>query len=149
MRGDERGVGGFIEDIPVLVFVLAGVLTLIGTGAWATAYQADDAREDTLRRLATDAIDRVLWMVSGGIDGDLDVEAIGSRNVSDAFAGVPEGNGWLLSIDMLHPRAEQLLLISSTLAGNPADSASESRLLNAVSDGMSAMVRVTVVVWSF
>ena len=148
MRGDESGVGGFIEDIPVLVFVLGGVVTLIGTGTWAAAYLADDVREETLRDLATDTIDRVLWTLSKGLEGTKGLDAAATTNISGAFAGVPEGIGWLLSVDMLHPCSEQVLLISSGCLQNPTRTASESRLLNSECDGMSAMVRVTVVVWS-
>ena len=148
MRSDESGVGGFIEDIPVLVFVLGGVLTLVGTGAWAAAYHADCAKQDILRDLATDAIDRVLWTISLVPEGTRDIDAAALTNISEAFSGVPEEMGWLLSIDLLHPCSEQVLVLSSGCLENPAHTASESRLLNSECDGMCAMVRVTVIVWS-
>ena len=148
MRRDERGVGGFIEDVPVLVFVLAGVLTLVGTGAWAAEQKAGAARDDALRSLASDTMDRVLWALSDGVDETMVVGVLAGWNASWAFTEVPEGIGWLLSVDMLHPNPGQLILLCSDAVGTPADTASDSRLVNAECDGMCALVRVTVVVWS-
>ena len=148
MRRDERAVGGFIEDVPVLVFVLAGVLTLVGTGAWAVEQKADAERDEALRTLASDTMDRVLWTISDGSGGALGVDSLAAGNVSWLFTDIPEGIGWLLSVEVLHPQAEQLVLLRSHAVGTPIETASESRLLNAECESLCVMVRVTVVVWS-
>jgi hypothetical protein len=135
--------------MPVLVFVLAGVTTLIAAGTWAAELRADTYGEDELERLAKDVIDRVLWALSDGPGGFRDLDGIVGANMSDAVREIPNCTGWLISVEVLHPWSEQVLLLTSEVPGTPTCTACESRLVNSVSeDHLCVLAEVTVIVWT-
>ena len=148
MRGDRRGVGGFLEDIPVLVFVLAGVVTLIGASVWAAGMRSDLVREVELESLADDLLDQALWGLSYGVDGCVSVDRMAQLDLSELSGRVPDGTGWLVSVDVIHPWAEQLLLAQGGDQYHVAYVGCGSKLINASygTDG-GAVVKVTAVVW--
>ena len=148
MRGDRRGVGGFLEDIPVLVFVLAGVVTLIGASVWAAGMRSDLVREVELESLAEDLVDQALWGLSCGVDGYVSVDRMAQLDLSELSGRVPDGAGWLVSVNVIHPWEEQLLLAKGGDSEHVAYVGCGCRFINASygTDG-GAVVKVTAVVW--
>lgn len=148
MRDDKQGVGGFLEDIPVLVFVLAGVVTLIGASVWAAGMRSDLVREVELESLAGDLVDRALWDLSDGVDGHVSVDRMAQLDLSQLSGRVPAGTGWLVSVNVIHPWTEQLLLAQGGSQHHVAYVGCGCELINAPygTDG-SAVVKVTAIVW--
>ncbi len=148
MRDDRRGVGGFLEDLPVLVFVLAGVVTLIGASVWAAGVRADLGRETELESLADALVYQALCDLSDGVDGCVSVVRMAQLDLSHLSGRVPDGTGWLVSVNVIHPWAEQLLLAQGGEQHQAAYVGYGCKLVNAPygTDG-SAVVKVTAVVW--
>jgi hypothetical protein len=149
MRGDDFGVGGFLEDMPVLVLVLAGVVTLAGTGVWAEELKADARAEAELRSLANNLLDRVQWALSDGSGSCISVNRIAMVNLSGAATTMPPRTSWLSSVEIVHPWCELVLLVKSGDEGSATRAASASRLLDAPCDpDWRVLLKVTVIVWT-
>ncbi len=148
MRNDRRGVGGFLEDIPVLVFVLAGVVALIGASVWTAGVRSDLAREVELESLADELVDLALWNLSDGLGGFVSVDRMERLDLSQLSGRVPGGTGWLISVDVIHPWAKQLVLAQWGGLDDVVYVGCGWKLVNAPygTDG-SAVVKVTAVVW--
>jgi hypothetical protein len=149
MRDDRRGIGGFIEDIPVLLFVLAGVTTLIGASVWAAGFRSEIVKADELDGVAEESLGRVLCALSDGANGYISVDRMGDLNLSWMRLRVSDGVGWLVSVKVIHPWVEQLVLAEGDGSCRASCSGCGRALLNAPygTDG-SAIVEVTALVWT-
>lgn len=146
MRIDDAGVGGFAEDLPVMVFVLAGVSLLVGSAVNAVAEvrAVGDGDLEATAELLVSAVLRsaqsletptIQWLRSSDLD----------RCVRDVAAGC---NGFFLSIRMVHPTVEQLQSVGALPEMFPGMTGSCSRFLNAEADDMLiTVVEVRAVVW--
>ncbi|MCJ2533044.1 MAG: hypothetical protein LN411_03885 [Candidatus Thermoplasmatota archaeon] len=141
-------MGGFLEDIPVLVFVLAGVVTLIGASVWAASMRSDLVREAELESLADDLVDQALWRFSDSEGGCVSVDRLAQLDFSELSSRVPDGTGWLVSVNVIHPWEEQLVLAQGGDEHHVANVGFGCKLINASygTDG-GAVVKVTAVVW--
>lgn len=149
MRDDRRGVGGFLEDVPVLVFVLAGVVALIGTSVWAAGVRSDLVREAELESLADELVDQTLWDLFDGVDSCVSVDRVERLDLSHLSGRVPDGTGWLVSVNVVHPWVEQLVFAQGGHQEEVAYVCCGWKFINAPygADG-SAVVKVTALVWS-
>jgi hypothetical protein len=149
MRCDDNGVGGFVEDLPVLVLILAGVCVLLCAGSWSAEIRARSLADEDLGRLAERAVDEVVWALSDGAGGCVDVDSVAKANLSRVKSLVPDGIAWLLTVEVVHPWSEPLLLVESGDERNASNTRSDIRLLNApYGSGGCAVLKVVVVVWS-
>lgn len=146
MRGDTEAVGGFFEDLPVLAFVLAGVLSVAGTASWTSVMLADDERCEALELAASQLLVRVVSEIRGG-DVLPTTEAVKRANLSSPMSELPDGVVSLVSVWCVHPVNECLLTVSRC-DGEPTIACSESVFINALCDGgMIGILEVRVLVW--
>jgi hypothetical protein len=147
MRNDESGVGGFFEDLPVLVFVLAGVLCIMSTACWSTAQSSVDGVIDTMQRRAAEVMDSLFMKVTRHTSVP-SVNQIRSINLSGLVA--PTDDGFLLhvSIWIIHPDLDRLASAGSWEPNEMRESVSSRRLLNALDEsGRVVIGEARVVVW--
>jgi len=147
---DNAGVGGFFEDLPVLVFVLLGVFVLVATGVFASREISEHREAERLEFVAQNLLDAVISGVTAG-DSEfymLTVGALKGLNLTGIVRSVTEGVSYCISIVLLYPRAEWLCSASS---GAPMDAVSTGfarQLLNATDhDGTTAVLEVKALVW--
>ncbi|MGD9962435.1 MAG: hypothetical protein AB7S97_00825 [Thermoplasmata archaeon] len=139
-------VGGFFEDLPVLAFVLAGVLSVAGTASWASGMLSEDEWCEELERSASQLVAAVVAELRG-VDILPTVEAVRQADVSSLMRALPEGTHGLVSVWSVHPVTERLLMVGSC-EGEPLLARSESMLMNAVFDGGAVgILEVRVLVW--
>ncbi len=146
MRSDETGVGGFAEDLPVMVFVLAGVCLLVGSAVTATEkVRADD--DDDLESLAEILVSEVMKVFS--VTETPTVAALRSFEIGGCTERVLAGcDGWFLSLRSVHPEVEMLQSAGALPGQFPGTTGSCSRLINAYDDEMMlVVVEVRAVVW--
>jgi len=146
MRSDETAVGGFVEDLPVMVFVLAGVCMLVGSAVDA----ADKVRAGPGDELELVAERLVVEVVDAACVVDLPtVAGLRSLNISDCARAIAESCvGSYVSLRSLYPASDVLLAWGSFPVERPEETGSFSRLVNAVDDkGLVIVVEVRAVVW--
>jgi len=146
MRSDEAAVGGFAEDLPVMVFVLAGVCMLVGSAVDA-ADRVEAGPGDELELVAEMLVSEV---IDAACVAALPTTAgLRSLNVSDcvhAIAASCEGSH--LSLRSVYPVPELLLSWGAFPVERPEATGSFSRLVNALDDeGLVIVVEVRAVVW--
>jgi hypothetical protein len=149
MKVDDAGVGGFLEDLPVLMFVLAGVTVLLSSAVWAASWFEQDRGEESLE----DSAERVLETVLSGLPcprmGYPTAQGIVESNLTGAVEQSAQGVHWRLAIVMLYPGPEWLVSLSDCGVVTPASACSASKLLSASGpDGGTVVLEVTVVVWA-
>lgn len=146
MRGDTEAVGGFFEDLPVLAFVLAGVLSVAGTASWASGMMSEGDLCEELERSASQLVAAVVAELRG-VDTLPTVEAVRHADISGLMRTLPEGAEGLVSVWSAHPVNERILVVGSC-EGEPLLARSESMLMNAVFDGGAVgILEVRVLVW--
>lgn len=138
-----------MEDIPVLLFVLAGVTVLVGAGAWAAESRSELAKADELDRVAKECLGRTLCAISDGVEVCPSVDRIRALDLSWMQHRVPMGVGWVVSVKVVHPWAEELLLVEGGEPYQVSRTGCDRAHLNAAYgvDG-SAIVEVTAFVWA-
>jgi len=145
MKNDTDAVGGFFEDLPVLVFVLAGVMSVAGTACWTGDLLSEDDSERLARdasRLVTTAVDALV-----GQGGLVSVEAVRSANLSGPLSSVIDAPRYIVSVWCVHPQLEPLLVVGES-EGDPATACSESMYMNALcEDGVIGILEVRALVW--
>ncbi|MCU0858976.1 MAG: hypothetical protein MUE55_00060 [Thermoplasmata archaeon] len=146
MRFDERGVGGFAEDLPVMIFVLAGVCLLVGA-AVSAAEKARTGESDELESLAEVLVSEVMDGFS--VTETPTVTALRSFEIVNCAEPVLAGcDGWYVSLRSVHPEIELLQSSGSLPDQAPGATGSCSRLINACDDDMMiVVVEVRAVVW--
>mgnify|MGYP001765325116 CR=1 FL=1 len=147
---DDSAVGGFFEDLTVLMFVLVGVVVIVLSGVWSAAEAEEDRDAVELGVLAHDLLGCLLIEIAhpetmgyipttGHIQG-LDLVGIVEVALHDSQ--------FCVSVVERHP--EQVWLCGATV-GCPeaaANTGFASGFVNAVRpDGMISAVEVMVLVW--
>jgi hypothetical protein len=146
MKSDTGAVGGFFEDLPVLAFVLAGVLSVAGTACWASELLSDGERSDAVEHSASQLIVGIVLEMQ---DSDVlpTVEAVRSANLSDPIGALSDRFSCLVSIWHIHPGNERLMVVGSC-EGAPALACSARVLMNVIcDDGAVGILEVRVFVW--
>ena len=148
MRRDDVGVAGFFEDLPVLVFILAGTLTILISFVSVSGAIQSEEREENLGILANRSLDLIVAELL--LDSPAACVNICSvcetelRNMIEEFLGGP---CFAISVVMVHP---ELKWLSNTPVPEqlPAHACSSSRLLNGFTDdGRIGVLLVRVLVW--
>lgn len=146
MTGDDAAVGGFFEDLPVLAFVLAGVLSVSGTAVWANDVMSDSSEQEAIDRLASLLVSEVTRELSG-VDGLPTVKGVQCANLSETIGLVAEGASYLVSVWCLHPEMECLLRFER-YDGEPRVVGAAHSLLNAIrEEGIVEILEVRGLVW--
>ncbi len=130
MRKDHNGIGGFFEDLPVLLFVLLGSLLLVATNAWIAV--GNDASRAA--RLADEEADDLaasfllsLWSVFGD---EVSVESIKRFNSSLMMNDLPSAGSWAISVTVIHPWRESVLTLGPQIPTSCTYAGWHSRLIN-------------------
>ncbi len=146
MRSDQDAVGGFFEDLPVLAFVLAGVMSVAGTACWTNGQLSETDDSDALGLAAARLAADVVMELRG--DGALpSIETVRSANLSLQLAGLTEGLACLVSVWCIHPALEPLLVVGVT-DSDPEVASSGRVLMNASCvGGIVSVLEVRVLVW--
>lgn len=150
MRTDESGVAGFFEDLPVLAFVLSGVMLLVSSGAWTSSQLAEQRADERLHELANRALASIIQEIGSLAPSDtppmlqsiqqLDFlsllrDSLGSVHFSVNLSALGQVQSWYK-------------MANDENAGGVSNTASASCLLNAENESGSVLiVMVRVVVW--
>jgi hypothetical protein len=146
MREDIDGVGGFFEDLPVLAFVLAGVLSVAGTACWTAERLSEGDAFERLEACADLLVAEVVTELtqSGPTPS---TESVRRANLSVPFGHMAEGTACVVSVWCIHPSVE-LLLVASAAGGEPCGACSVRALMNALcEDGAVGVLEVRALVW--
>lgn len=150
MALSDEAVGGFFEDLPVLMFVLFGVFLLVSTSLFASGQIAEERRHGWIEGVADDLMAAIMSRVNAA-DAVGSTVTMASMREMDlgriASAAVPDVR-YCVSLVALHPHTEWLC---SAISGDPSSATSTGiarSLFNALcDDGMIGVVEVTVLVW--
>jgi len=146
MMRDDAGVAGFFEDLPVMMFVLAGVVCVVVSSTWV-CQQIESARAQTELEEAAERIVQRFLADARSASGIISVSSLRCLEPS----GLPEESEvveFALSVAQLYPEAEWLFSHSTSSGEIGGSRGSASRLFNALSDsGTVVIVEVRVVVW--
>lgn len=146
MNEDTDAVGGFFEDLPVLAFVLAGVMSVASTASWSAEQLSEDRVSEDLLREAERVLDAALDAF-GPLTSSSTVEHLRQANLSGLAGAVSPGIGWTLSVWVIHPSVEELVSVGQ-LEGGLSTVRSAKALVNAISDdGAVYVLEVRAVVW--
>lgn len=148
MKRDTSGALGFFEDLPVMVFVLAGVASLIATAAWSEATIKEGTLHSDLERLAELVSAWILDGAPGEVRTLPTADAFRALNLSSLAELLPEGRSFTAAVTQRHPVVEALNSYSAQSFELPSLTGCSLRFLNAI-DGLSrvVVVEVRVVVW--
>ena len=150
MRADRSGVAGFFEDLPVLMFVLSGVVALVLTSVFVSERMTADRMDGQLDAVAKRIVDSVAseMLFSCGPEVLPTVNSICAFDYSDLVSQLSDGRGFALSVFSLHPSFGCMLSICSDQSSAPRSTGYASELLNALDDnGLIMVLEVRVVVW--
>jgi len=150
MRADRSGVAGFFEDLPVLMFVLSGVVALVLTSVFVSERMTADRMDEQLDVVAKRIVDSVAseMLFSCGPDVLPTVASICAFNYSDMVSQLSDGRSFALSVFSLHPSFGCMFNISCGESSAPQSTGYASELLNALGDnGLIVVLEVRVVVW--
>lgn len=146
VRSDEAAVGGFAEDLPVLMFVLAGVCMLV--------VSAVNATQDAQGVPGPELEHRAELFAEGILDvacvADIPtVSGLRSLNISDCLQPLAgDCTGSFVTVRSVYPTADTLLSWGSLPTERPDAAGCCSRLADALDDdGTVVVVEVTVIVW--
>ena len=148
MRIDDSGVGGFFEDLPVMIFVLAGVSSLIMTGAYASEEISRARESEELSFIAVHMVDGLVSHCRP-VDGAMPTLGhIRQLNASEICGSLASGRHFAAAMVLRHPGYELLCQGSDSVRGPACDAVSATRLLNALDEnGVITIVEVRVVAW--
>jgi len=149
VRKDEDAVGGFFEDLPVLVLVLCGVATIIAASIWSSGRIADERLDEDLRETAERFADRLVEaaQLTEGVEYPT-IDKLRALNITRLAAGLPEDTGYAVSLVQVFPSLEWILQHGSREKPVSEDACASSRLVNAVDEwSRVVIVEVRVVVW--
>jgi hypothetical protein len=148
MKTDEDAVGGFFEDLPVLIFILAGVSVLVSSAVWAEqeiAQERSSAELEFASEMLLEAVCADLFQEEGVLPT---VDSLKGYNLSEDVLEAAGDRGCAVAIRECYPACE---LLSSTSVGDasiPVEVSSASRLMNAIdAQGLTVVVEVRVCVW--
>jgi hypothetical protein len=144
---DRSAVAGFFEDIPVLLIVLVGVMSLVLSGVVAAGRTQHIENQKQLDLLASRLIDSIAINVAP----DPSIEhaslvAFSSLNFTRCAADVLADESFGISIIQLYPATEWIRIRPADPQGQ--DTGYASRLFNARSDsGTIGVLEVVAIVW--
>jgi len=150
MRRDCSGVAGFFEDLPVLMFVLSGVVALVFTSVFVSVRTSADRLDEELDAIATRMVDSVTSEIlySCGPDVLPTVASVRALDYSNLVSHLSCGRGFALSVCSLHPLFACVFNVSSHQSGAPRSTGYASELLNALADnGLTVVLEVRAIVW--
>lgn len=149
MKLDRTAVAGFFEDLPVLLFVLAGVMTIVVTSTLAAEKFEEQTRQKDLNEWAHDIADTIVRRVqlSAGPNALPLVSSLINLNIS---ADVPQTRpcDFAASVFIVHPSIKPIIYYSSDPDALPELTGSSVRLMNAIDDqGEVVILKVRTVAW--
>ncbi|UCE91842.1 MAG: hypothetical protein JSV90_01440 [Methanobacteriota archaeon] len=148
MRRDIAGVGGFVEDLPVLLFILMGTVSVITTSVWVAEGREKAKALADADEAAKRLVDAVLLRLSGGEANGVSIAGLRSLNASQVNELCPSILSWQLSISIFHPRPEAVEHGCDGPGVGASGSGYHNRFVNASYDrDASALVEVRCVVW--
>lgn len=149
VRRDEAGVAGFFEDLPVLMFVLAGTLTVILSVMTVSGAMLSVERSKNLGALASRSADLLVNELLGKHpERVVTISAVCSTGMLRAIDDFLGAHGFQMSVVMVHPELKWLSVASEPQTRLPEHAFSASRLVNALTDdGLIGVLVVRVLVW--
>ena len=149
-RIDDSAVAGFFEDIPVLLFVLAGVVSLVFSALLGAAQREERRLQSELDQLADSIADRVVGKLHhGDVLGDTPTMATVMRTDLAAIASrLSLGHGCDICFVRVHPGFSWLSGTNHSCEDPPVATGYASRLFNGLDDkGLIGILEVRVLVW--
>ncbi|OGS51998.1 MAG: hypothetical protein A3K75_03245 [Euryarchaeota archaeon RBG_13_61_15] len=150
MSWDDAAVGGFFEDLTVLLFVMVGVAVIVSASVW-TAHDAMDARADEeLGILAEELLTAVLREISPPetIEYAPSLDHIKGLDLFAVAAEIDSDCQFCISATEHHPDDAWLFSATRGLPEGALRTAYASGFVNALDPmGMVAVVEVMVLVW--
>jgi hypothetical protein len=150
MKADDAGVAGFFEDLPVLMFVLVGVATLVLCGTWVSRNLNAVQVQEELDSLAEDLVNSVMSRLLRPETPGLMPSVTSARNVdiSDIASRVVGERHYLIAIIARYPSYTWLNTGSDNDTALPNTTGYCSRLLNVLDGyGSTIMLEVRAIVW--
>ncbi len=150
MNTDDAGVAGFFEDLPVLMFVLMGVATLVLSGTWVSQNLETIRIQEELDSFAEDLVDSVLSRILRHETPDLmpSMSWVQNISLSDLVSEIVGERHYLIAIVSRYPSFAWLKTESN---GDPVRLHATgycSELLNVLDgSGRTAMLEVRAIVW--
>lgn len=150
MKADDSGVAGFFEDLPVLMFVLVGVATLVLCGTWVSrslnAIHDQEELDSLAENLVNSVMSRLLRPETPGLMPS--VSSVQSVNVSDIASRVVGERHFVVAIIARYPAYAWLNIGSDNDTALPDATGYSSRLLNALDgSGRTTVIEVRAIVW--
>lgn len=150
MRLDDKGVAGFFEDIPVLMFVLAGVASLAFSGLVAAEAREEGRLQSELENAAQSLADNIIDRLCNpqGIGGSApSCESVDGTDFSLLAAELSNGYACGIGLVRLYPTFEWLHT-TPRADDLPHSTGFGARLLNAIdTSGLEVVLELRVVVW--
>lgn len=142
-------MAGFFEDLPVLLFVLAGTFTIVISSLSVSVAVVSTEESAKLDFTANRCVELLLSELLGQSDGNQAM--VGSFCSTRLFQVAEEFLGkesYCVGIMMIHPELRWLLATDLDGTTVPERASSSSRLFNALTDdGLSAILVVRLIVW--
>jgi len=150
MRSDESGVAGFFEDLPVLAFVLCGVLLLVSSSLWVSAQLAGLRENERLEKLTDRAADMIVEVI-GSSTTSYDVPTMQSIERSNLFEYLNDllrSVHYALNISKRGGQSDWYVMVKDCFTCEVSQTAFASRLLNAIDgSGLVVVLEVRLIVW--
>jgi len=149
VKRDECGVAGFLEDLPVLMFVLAGTLAIVVSALGASKAVVSRDEDKELECLADRCAELLLSELLGQhSEPVITVGSVCSTRLSKIVDEFLYERDFCMSILMVHPELKWLVQESGRSEEVPERACSASRLVNALTDdGRTAILEVRIIVW--
>lgn len=149
MRSDDTAVAGFFEDLPVLLIILAGVSTLVLSGATAGERLAELENQAELESLASRFV--ISMAVSLATDPSVEhasISSVRSLNISRCASDAIDAESWSAAVVLLSPSVIWLRAESRTDVEPTTCTGYSAMLLNVMmDDGVVGVVEVKALVW--
>jgi hypothetical protein len=150
MMADDRGVAGFFEDLPVLMFVLAGVFIIVAAGVWTSDALASQRFHDKLEGLAEELVNDIIHEVTvrAGANQLPSLDILTSLNLGRVAADSVQSHCYSIAIVERFPTTQWLVNCSKASGSQPFEAAGSALLLNALDSHLRVVVvEVEVLVW--
>lgn len=150
MDADDSGVAGFFEDLPVLMFVLVGVATLVLCGTWVSRNLNAVQVQEELDSLAEDLVNSVVSQLLRPETPGLMPSVSSAQNVDipDIASRVVGERHYLIAIISRYPSYTWLNTGSDNDTTLPNATGYCSQLLNVLDGyGRTVLLEVRAIVW--
>jgi len=142
-------VAGFFEDLPVLVLVLSGVLSLMFSSVWVTEARSSAQEDSELAFEAREIVSRISQEIEfSGASGIVPLLShVKNLNLSDCSL-VTQSRDVHVTIQIVHPKKELVCEYSSNDDPGSFSTGFASKFLNAIDDsGLTIILEVQAIVW--